>query len=51
MKKKNEIKKNKLSIDKFKIAEIKNLRIIVGGILPEDDDTGGTGGGNKIPPM
>lgn len=49
MKKKNEIKK-KLSLDKFKIAELKNLKTIVGG-NQEEGKTGGTGGGNKIPPI
>ncbi|SNR95317.1 class I lanthipeptide [Flavobacterium sp. ov086] len=47
MKKKNEVKK-KLSLEKFKIAELKNRRAIIGG------DGGGGGGGtagtNKIPP-
>ncbi|MBS7233515.1 hypothetical protein KHA90_21100 [Flavobacterium psychroterrae] len=46
MKKKNEVKRI-LSLEKFKIAELKNLRVIVGG----DGNTGGTAGGNKIPPV
>lgn len=46
MKKKNEVKK-KLSLDKFKIAELKNLRVIIGS---GGGDGSGTGGGNKIPP-
>lgn len=47
MKKKNEIKK-KLSLDKFKIAEFKTLRVIVGG---GDGDGSGTAATGKIPPV
>jgi hypothetical protein len=47
MKKKNEVKR-KLSLEKFKIAELKNLRVIVGG---DGNTGGGTAGGNKIPPV
>lgn len=51
MKKKNEVKK-KLTLDKFKIAELKNPRAIAGGKVEEDKGGGGgTGGGNKIPPI
>jgi hypothetical protein len=49
MKKKNEIKK-RLSLDKFKIAELKNSKTILGG-NGGDGDGSGTGGGNKIPPV
>lgn len=45
MKKKIKLKKT-LSLEKFKIAELKNPKTIVGG----DGGGSGTGGGNKIPP-
>lgn len=47
MKKKIKIKKT-LSLEKFKIAELKNPKTIVGGDC--DGGGSGTGGGNKIPP-
>jgi hypothetical protein len=52
MKKKNEVKK-KLLLDKFKIAELKNLSVIVGGGVGGDAEKEGSGtaGGNKIPPV
>ncbi|MDQ6531240.1 hypothetical protein [Flavobacterium sp. LHD-85] len=40
MKKKQVKTEKKLSLDKFKVAEFKNMRTIVGGNV--DDDKGGT---------